>query len=233
MKARHLARATLVAAGALALTLVAGGVAVADSPPDFKPGVPEGTSDDRIVDTSVGLPVVVDPAIRAWAAKETGKASVSDQEAAALRAATLTRGLSPRERGLLRSGGRLGITMDVENQKIVAVVERAPRLSSTERASTFALTQGGTCSDNANNKSCVKLAPPGSSVSFTGGAGESWIAASPTGYSIAAVTWYSPRNMKGTITLVSPYLSNYTYALPPDYYMDFTSPQKFKGMKHG
>lgn len=55
----------------------------------------------------------------------------------------------------------------------------------------------------------------------------------PVAYAHKSWRWLSPRNMKGTITLTTPFMGQSSYSLPADSYMNFTTAQSFKGMKHG
>lgn len=193
------------------------------APDGFAPGEADPVS--TLVPTRSGLDVYVDDEVIEWAQDRLGVEDVSVSAAAEERAEYLTRELGPSERALLSRSSRIGVTMDVENQKIVEVVDRDAGIAP------FALTLTTGCTDNATNRSCVFVNAPGLNVTFTGGSGHAWT--SLGGYAFKSWRWFSPRNMKGAITLVTPLFGNYTHSLPPDSFMNFTTAQSFRGMKHG
>lgn len=195
-----------------------------DTADEWRQQVPEGA----VIETSAGVPVVLEEGVRTWfkgTARSFAAKGTSDKAIAEARAAYLTRDLSAAEKDLLRSGLPAVIDFDVPSQRYTAVKPKSALITP------LAVVQNGTCSDNANNSSCLFRTSPYASIKFTGSSGE-WWHPSPTGLAGCA-TFFSPRNMKGSIRTVAGPLGIYWTTLPADQGVNLSPPQACNAVRHG
>lgn len=150
----------------LALIGTTASVVLADdaSQAGFGPGDADPTSE--LAPTSSGLEVYVNDDVIEWAKDRLGVEAVTVSDAAEARADYWTRGLGPAQRALLQRQSRIGVTMDVDNQKITSVVDRDAFAGDI---TPFGLTLTTGCADNATSQSCVFVNAPGAAARFTVG----------------------------------------------------------------